>query len=78
MHFSLLVSHSIFHPSVGNPRHSTKSTAVATYHASLTCTVAICTLFMNVVDNAIYPHLCADYFLQVLFPLVYFAPFFSV
>eukprot|EP00668_Euglena_longa_P029858 GGOE01037235.1.p1 GENE.GGOE01037235.1~~GGOE01037235.1.p1 ORF type:complete len:538 (-),score=151.22 GGOE01037235.1:33-1586(-) len=37
-----------------------------TYHASVTFTIAVCTLFMNIVDNAIYPHLCADYLLQVI------------
>eukprot|EP00667_Euglena_gracilis_P015071 EG_transcript_15656 len=37
-----------------------------TYHASITFTVAVCTLFMNIIDNAIYPHLCADYVIQVI------------
>lgn len=41
-----------------------------TYHASITFTVAVCTLFMNIIDNAIYPHLCADYVIQVLFSTV--------
>ena len=36
------------------------------YPPTVTCTMAACTIFMSMVDNAIYPCLCVDYLMQVL------------
>ena len=40
------------------------------FSSSITCTTAASTMFMNVVDNAIYPNLFVDYLLEVTIYLV--------
>lgn len=37
-----------------------------TFPASVTFTAAVCSMFMNVIDNAIYPHICIDYLFKVI------------